>query len=364
MSAYLLIDGPGLWAYQYHLQGGKTIKVGRANDNEIKLKNDSSVSAHHAVLLPHRDQWVVKDAQSSNGTYVNDERITEKLLQHGDTVRVGKTELVFVSQRGDVTSQFIDRTQVIRSGHGPGPRYDVPQAQPDDIPVTPTPAPARTPPAPIPPRAPQTRRPRPQDEDDDQMRDFEFDPDQYSTTDLKKEDKPSGSHGDMLWVAEQLANIFGDIAKTSRLGRKGMYERILEALREVIGADNGFLMIANRKQKRWVIRAWVGDTAEWDTYEKEHPVPLKIANQAFKEDHVVSNALEDDDQARSESMLLLDVHCYIAVPLRRQNRKEGVLYFDTRKSLRTFSERHVRLIERIGGYMLSVESEPHDTTGY
>jgi len=49
------------------------------------------------------------------------------------------------------------------------------------------------------------------------------------------------------------------------------------------------------------------------------------------------------------------VHHYIAVPLLVQEKRRGVLYFDTRQALKKFERKHVKLLERVGGYIIDVE---------
>jgi pSer/pThr/pTyr-binding forkhead associated (FHA) protein len=70
-----------------------TMTVGREHDNNIELK-DEDVARYHARISFQRGQYVLEDLESSTGTWVNDERITEAVLKQGDRIRVGATELV------------------------------------------------------------------------------------------------------------------------------------------------------------------------------------------------------------------------------------------------------------------------------
>lgn len=434
MSAYLLIDGPGVWAYQFALAKGKTIEVGRNSKCEIKL-NDSSVSGRHATLFQANGEWMIRDNQSSNGTLVNDGAIEEWTLRHGDTIRIGKTELVYHEPDSETADDFLDRTQALYSQEEQAIRGAIRQAGPnqmvrlpDPVAYTPTPMPgppprhpaspparanvprrpfsppppppigdpfgqppAPPPPPPVraspvepsrpapapsrpapPPLAPPSGVPAPRSvadmpglpdlpglEPEQAMDDFEFNPDRYAGAMESAGSRDKSAREDALWIAEKTADVLGAMAGVQGQGRHAVQTVALQAIKGVIGAENGFLMVADRKDKRWVIRAWVGDPTEWTSFEKQHPVPLTAANQAFKEDRIVSNALGADDTSKSESMLILNVHCYIAVPLRRSGVKEGLLYFDTRRSLKAFADRDVKLIERVGGYILQMESPSH-----
>lgn len=68
--------------------------VGRTPDNQIRL-NKPAVSRRHAQLSQTENGWLLKDLQSENGTWVNGDRIRERLLAEGDRVQFGTVRLVF-----------------------------------------------------------------------------------------------------------------------------------------------------------------------------------------------------------------------------------------------------------------------------
>jgi hypothetical protein len=66
------------------------IVIGRDQACELPVSNEM-VSARHARLSFHNNQWWVEDLQSTNGTYLNDERVyTSTVLIEGDELRCGK----------------------------------------------------------------------------------------------------------------------------------------------------------------------------------------------------------------------------------------------------------------------------------
>ena len=69
-------------------------RLGRHPDSEIIL-DDITVSRRHAEVLRVSDGYVLRDAGSLNGTYVNQQRVDEAPLQQGDELQVGKFRLVF-----------------------------------------------------------------------------------------------------------------------------------------------------------------------------------------------------------------------------------------------------------------------------
>jgi pSer/pThr/pTyr-binding forkhead associated (FHA) protein len=75
------------------LQGN--LQVGRADACQIKL-SDTYVSSFHARIFSRDSEWYVEDLGSTNGTYMNQRRVTSPVeVRAGDRIRVGKTTLEF-----------------------------------------------------------------------------------------------------------------------------------------------------------------------------------------------------------------------------------------------------------------------------
>ncbi len=71
---------------------GTSTRVGRSRDREIFLV-DPSVSRNHAVVETDAEGPVVRDLGSTNGTFVNGERVADRRLRPGDVVAFGNTQL-------------------------------------------------------------------------------------------------------------------------------------------------------------------------------------------------------------------------------------------------------------------------------
>jgi pSer/pThr/pTyr-binding forkhead associated (FHA) protein len=92
-ARFVVVEGPGLRAGSTIELGAVTV-VGRDHDSAIRLDGDEFASARHARIDPRPDGVWVEDLGSTNGTFVNGDRISSKrLLQPGDVLRVGETEL-------------------------------------------------------------------------------------------------------------------------------------------------------------------------------------------------------------------------------------------------------------------------------
>ena len=70
-------------------------RIGRGAENTIRLDEDTTVSNRHASLDSRGDGLWLEDAGSTNGTFVNGQRVTSpRLLQPGDVIRIGHTDLL------------------------------------------------------------------------------------------------------------------------------------------------------------------------------------------------------------------------------------------------------------------------------
>ena len=85
----------GVRSWRLELEADRST-IGKANENDIAVDDDATASRLHAVLERFPAGWCVTDLGSSNGTWVNGERIwASRRLRHGDEIRVGHTRLVF-----------------------------------------------------------------------------------------------------------------------------------------------------------------------------------------------------------------------------------------------------------------------------
>lgn len=74
---------------------GRYFTMGRSPDCNIVLA-DGSVSAHHAYIAAEGGELFLRDLGSTNGVLVNDERMVEVALRHGDVLRMGATDIRFL----------------------------------------------------------------------------------------------------------------------------------------------------------------------------------------------------------------------------------------------------------------------------
>ncbi|MDQ6746544.1 MAG: FHA domain-containing protein [Candidatus Dormibacteraeota bacterium] len=73
---------------------GPAIRIGRAPDNDLVLR-DPATSGHHARVERRGSQFFVVDLGSTNGTLVNGEVVTERELKNGDSITIGQNAVSF-----------------------------------------------------------------------------------------------------------------------------------------------------------------------------------------------------------------------------------------------------------------------------
>ena len=82
-----------------------TMTMGREHDNNIEIK-DEDVARYHARISFQRGKYVLEDLKSASGTWINEKRIDEATLRHGDKIRVGGTEMMIAfSTKGAISAQ-------------------------------------------------------------------------------------------------------------------------------------------------------------------------------------------------------------------------------------------------------------------
>src|SRR5215469_179135 len=74
--------------------------IGRDADSDLCL-NEEAVSRKHCAIKFEGGIYRILDLNSSNGTFVNGIPVREKILQHGNTIRLGYTVLVFLNEENE-----------------------------------------------------------------------------------------------------------------------------------------------------------------------------------------------------------------------------------------------------------------------
>jgi pSer/pThr/pTyr-binding forkhead associated (FHA) protein len=120
--AKLVIQNQGMTGRACELHTDRTT-VGRVEDNTFQIA-DASVSSHHCEVHLRGAEIFIRDLNSTNGTFINDTRITESALKPGQTLKLGQVELKLESDGAPTPSisapapakKVVDATMVIPRG--------------------------------------------------------------------------------------------------------------------------------------------------------------------------------------------------------------------------------------------------------
>lgn len=109
MLAYLVIREGSKWTDVFRLIPGQTATIGRSPICQIVLK-DERCSRSHAEVFMAEGQWMLRDLESRNGTIVGDNPVRGDVpLTPGDVVRIGRSQLAFVT---DLSKAFPDSSGI------------------------------------------------------------------------------------------------------------------------------------------------------------------------------------------------------------------------------------------------------------
>src|SRR5256714_7521518 len=89
--AKLVLLSAGMAGRSHELKVDKTT-IGRVEDNTFPII-EPSVSSHHCEILLRGSDVVVRDLNSTNGTFINGEKVTETVLKPGQILRLGQIEM-------------------------------------------------------------------------------------------------------------------------------------------------------------------------------------------------------------------------------------------------------------------------------
>ncbi|MDA3963869.1 MAG: FHA domain-containing protein [Planctomycetota bacterium] len=269
-----------------------TQRAGRSPECEIEIP-DPNVSRHHGQFVYDGVSLHLVDQDSSNGCFVNDQRIEDEPLNHGDTVRFGETRLrVQRRSRKTQTSDVGSRSSVFGF---------------KDV-----------------------------DSDADLSQSLSLSMLKPVTGREQNADGLEQRLNAIMWVAEQLASI----AKLDEL-----YGPVLDTLFEVFPhAERSFLMLGNEYENLTPKAMRIRGKSDATLAANHNAVSSTLCRQALlRKDLIVYQEGANTDFDQGMSIVSLNIRSAMVVPLIVKEEVLGLLVVDTSDRSRSFTEQDMEL---------------------
>lgn len=301
--AYLIVKG-GEQAYSWFRLGNDPIEIGRSAEREICVP-DQTISNLHAVITREAKGYKLRDLGSTNGTFVNNDKIGQVYLTDGDICRIGGTAFVFV----DETDAF-DAFSPSASG-----ATEIPE--------------------------------------DEQTGAFEDPASQTVTLSLDEIEidllRPNPPAAEGVYDNELVRRQQNQIAVLYRLGQvahevDSVYEflpKLAQLVHEAMDGDRVFVMTRDDSSDELVPRAYAGNSSGEDQV-----VSSTVLRHALDEVTAVlsHDALVDPRFRGGESVSTLGIRSVMCVPMRSASKIMGLIYVDTLSRISAFSEDTLRCL--------------------
>ena len=115
--AKLVVLSAGMTGRTHELKVDKTT-IGRVEDNTFQIA-EPSVSCHHCEVVLRGADVVVRDLNSTNGTFINGEKVAESVIKPGQVLRLGQIEMRLETDAPPMPpggKKAIDQTMVMQRG--------------------------------------------------------------------------------------------------------------------------------------------------------------------------------------------------------------------------------------------------------
>jgi two-component system NtrC family sensor kinase len=303
MLVLTVLQGPDK-GRRFELPDNEPQMIGRSSES-LPL-NDATISRRHAELTPDEGRWFIRDLKSSNGTFVNGVRVSDRrMLRPGDQIRTGGTLLEF----GDVAAKAVKQPspiRVVRKGE-------------IDINVE-----------------------RTITSSDDSM--------------IMAVPEPSQAAEVQLRIVYQLISLIGSV-----MDRQELLEKVMDLIFEHFQADRGFILLTEDDPKEAPRPAVVrhrpipgiggGPTrAATPARPGQIEVSRTIVNYVMRRGVGVlsSNAMTDTRFATGDSVQNYGIRSVMCVPIKFKDRLHGLIHLDSQVANYTYTEDQLLLLTAIG----------------
>jgi Nif-specific regulatory protein len=286
---------------------GDDRSIGRDPSNDISLL-DSLVSRHHCVIHKDANSFRLQDLESRNNTFVGGVPVIERILLHGDQIRIGNSVLIFQGPNSESNPESaslqLDATPVPGAATVILRKEDARYLQP--IRPDALPAPART------------------------VRDL---------------------------------NVLLEFSRTLNSVRTlaSLQEKILESVLAIVPADQAAIILTDNGIAGLSSGSIVGRDRRLGPNQPIHASQTILSRVLEENLAVLSSDVQSDDAYReAESLIERRVHSVLAVPLEVQGKVLGAMYLDASSPGSHFDSDLLELVTTMGNITaLAIENARH-----
>jgi len=270
------------------------VSIGRSADNDIAILDPYS-SGHHSLRYSKDNHYVVRDNNSKNGTFLNGKKVlTETILKKGDEVLVGSTRIVFDQE----ISTHVEVTDTPSSSIAINSMIQV-----EDI----------------------LKKP------------------DISTT-IQAKVRPMDMN--KLVLEHQISSIISEVSKALVLHQplNELLEYILDLIGQHLVMDRGILMLKEGNPPQFIPRVIRINNPRLKNQKIQ--VSQSIINQAVNQNSsILTSDAQDDTRFKAEASIInLNIHSAMCVPLWNNKEIIGVIYADRIFMLEQFTEEDLKLM--------------------
>jgi adenylate cyclase len=296
-----------------------SFSIGRTPENDLEVK-DSLISRKHSSIVKKGDRYVIYDLGSSNGTFVNREKIEMKVLDTGDIIRIGDTEITY---RDEKPKESVLRGKPAAAGPtakreggpgapGPGSRYIVQHV--DDI-----------------------------------AESYSINISNKIGAGLSLMDARKEPQGDRAAKESKMFFILFQVGRelTSAPTLDKMLQRSMQLIFEIINADRGVMILLddhNALEPRIAYQRQKGFISGADL-----PYSNTIVGQAVSEkvSVITPDAQQDSRLMAGQSIVQYNIRSALCVPLWEESRVYGAIYLDNVAKTYAFTRDDLDLLTAI-----------------
>jgi len=284
------------------------LRIGRDSSNDIQI-HDTEVSRRHAEIRQTNGDFAVSDLDSSNGTFVNGQRVSRHQLGSGDQIQVGGTLMLFTG-RSEEPAEDLETIDIAAAG------------------------------------APE-----------DQSRIIQSVTQEEGSRIFEQE----AAFSENPWLARAKSNLQvmyrTALAVSHTLDIDQLLQRIMELIFEWVEADRGCIMLVDPQTKQ--LQPKVRRTRAGLPSDEKITISKTILDYVTgrNEGVITSNARQDDRWNPAASIVQMGVREAICVPMQGRYDVVGAVYIDTSTSPQEiiqkgkadkFTEDHLKLMVAIG----------------